>query len=464
MGGELRESDLEAVREQLGREPTTTFSVVARCTDGHPLVIRNEPFDAANEPFPTTFWLTCPDAVRSVSHLESTGRIGEYNERFERDPGFAAAVERAHEEYARERARGFPEAASFGGVAGTRTGVKCLHAHYANHIAGGDDPIGAEVAAGLEPVHPEESGGRVAAIDLGTNSIRLLVVEPREVGRQPQELTRDMVITRIGEGVDATGRIADDALSRTVSVLERYGRRARALHAVRVRLTATSAVRDASNREQLAAAVLRETGEPMRVIDGEREAALSFLGATRGLDAPRPRLVLDIGGGSTEFALGDDAAGSCVSVELGSVRLTERYLRSDPPQREDLDTMLAEIRSCLERVQRAIPVHEVAAFVPVGGTPTTMQALSLGLERYDPDAIHRSTLTLREAERVFAHLTALTDRERAALPVMAPGRGDVMVAGAAVLVEVMRRWSFERAIVSETDILDGLAAELLESG
>src|SRR5437588_7878434 len=172
---ELRSSDLVAVREQLGRDPTTRFSVVARCPDGHPLVIRNHPLDADGKPFPTLFWLTCPDAVRAVSKLESEGWIDRLEERF------AADLPGTHAEYAKERGRELEEAETWGGVGGTRTGVKCLHAHYANHIAGGNDPVGAWVATHIEPVHEERD--RVAAIDLGTNSIRLIVAEPAGEGR-----------------------------------------------------------------------------------------------------------------------------------------------------------------------------------------------------------------------------------------------------------------------------------------
>src|SRR5437588_1426438 len=319
---ELRSSDLVAVREQLGRDPTTRFSIVARCPDGHPLVIRNHPLDADGRPFPTLFWLTCPDAVKAVSKLESEGWIDRLEEEF------AEVLPGVHEAYAVERARELPEARDWGGVGGTRTGVKCLHAHYAHHVAGGDDPVGSWVAGRIEPVHEERE--RIAAIDLGTNSIRLIVAEPAPDGGLA-ELARDMVITRIGRGVDRTGRIDPEALGRTTAVLERYCRRARALHAARIRVGATSAVRDASNREELEEAVRRNAGTDLEVISGEREAGLSFLGAIRGLDAPAPYLVLDIGGGSTELVIGRDEPTAEISTQMGSVRLTERHVAHDPP-------------------------------------------------------------------------------------------------------------------------------------
>jgi exopolyphosphatase/guanosine-5'-triphosphate,3'-diphosphate pyrophosphatase len=460
--GETRGSDLLLVAAQLGRRPTTPFTVVARCPGGHPLAIRNRPFDAEGRPFPTLFWLTCVDAVRSVSRLESEGWIARLNERAERDEDFAAALERAHDAYAAERAADAGEVQIEGGVGGTRRGIKCLHAHYANHLAGGDDPVGAWVAGRVEPIHPAERPGRVAVVDLGTNSIRLLVASAARQGSL-EEFARDMVITRIGAGVDATAAIDPVALERTAAVLERYAGRARALHAGRVAVSATSAVRDTSNRTDLEAAVERLTGEPLRVIDGEREAALSFAGATRGLDAPSPFLVIDVGGGSTELALGTQAVTAATSLRIGSVRLTERFVRSDPPSAAELDAIRAEVRASLAEAARVVPAREAATLVAVAGTATTMQGVALGLERWDPEATHRTWMTLDAARGVLDRLTSMTIDQRAAIPVMPAGRADVITAGAVVLVEAMATLGFDRALVSETDILDGLAFEILDT-
>jgi exopolyphosphatase/guanosine-5'-triphosphate,3'-diphosphate pyrophosphatase len=458
--GETRGSDLLLVAAQLGREPTTPFSVVARCPGGHPLVIRNRPFDAEGRPFPTLFWLTCPDAVRAVARLEADGAIGMLNDRAETDGAFAEGLAFAHDEYALERGRAAGGAAAFGGVGGTRRGIKCLHAHYANHIGGGADPVGAWVAERVEPVHPGDHLHRVAVVDLGTNSVRLLVA-----GRAPdgslEEFARDMVITRIGEGVDATGRIDPGALERTIAVLGRYARRARALHAERILVSATSAVRDASNRTELERVVERLTGEPLRVIDGLHEARLSFEGATRDLDAPSPFLVVDVGGGSTELALGAATVSAAISLPIGSVRLTERFVRTDPPAAGELDAVRAEVRARLTDAARTVRGGDAATLVAVAGTATTLQGIALGLDRWDPEATHRTWLTLEDARRVLSTLASMTTRERAAIPVMPPGREDVITAGAIVLTEVMEAFGRNRALVSETDILDGLAFEAL---
>jgi exopolyphosphatase/guanosine-5'-triphosphate,3'-diphosphate pyrophosphatase len=459
--GELRGSDRPLVAEQLGREPTIPFTVVVRCPGGHPLVIRNAPVDAHGNPFPTLFWLTCPDAAGAVSRLESEGWVARLGERFETDPVFAGAVERAHAAYAAERAVGHPGAEAHGGVGGTRRGLKCLHAHYAHRLAGGDDVVGAWVAERVEPVHPERPG-RVAAMDQGTNSTRLLIAEPDGRGGF-EDLGRDMIITRLGQGVDETGGLAPEALQRTLAVIATFARRARALHADRIRVGATAAVRDASNVHELQKRIRELAGSDLEVITGGHEAALSFLGATAGLEAPAPYLVLDIGGGSTEFVLGAEAPAASISTQMGSVRLTERCVRHDPPLAAELDAAREVVHPILDEVERAVPVREAGTLVAVSGTSTTVQAIALGLDAYDPERIHRTRLTRAGAERVLDRLVRMTTLERAALPVMAPGRADVIAQGALILVEVMRRFGFEDALVSETDILDGLVLELLSS-
>jgi exopolyphosphatase/guanosine-5'-triphosphate,3'-diphosphate pyrophosphatase len=465
----LSAADRDAVARQLGREPTTSFEVAARCVEPggsttHPLVIRNHPVDPDGNPFPTLYWLTCPEAVKAVSRVESTGEIGRLNERFDHDDGFREQVERAHAAYAAERARFHEPARAWGGVGGTRTGGKCLHAHYANHLAGGDDPIGRMVAARVEPVHPDEPrDGRVAAYDVGTNTVRVLVAHPAPDGSLV-DVARDTVVVRLGRGVDETGRIADESMELTLEVLGRFGRKARALGATRARVGATSAVRDADNRDDLAQGIHEATGADMEVIPGEEEAGLSFLGSTRGLDRPRPFLVMDIGGGSTEFVLGDAEPRAAVSTQMGSVRLTERVRPGDPPGRDDLERMRREVDEVLAGVPDDVPVGDAQTFVAVAGTATTVQAAALGLDTYDPDRIHRSTLAADDAERALERLAAMTNDERVALPFMVPGRADVIVAGAVILCRAMRLFGFDEALISETDILDGLAWSQLDGG
>lgn len=457
---ELRGSDLALVREQLGRSPLTDFTIVARCPDGHPLVIRNHPVDAEGKPFPTLFWLTCPEAVKAVSRLEADGWIKRLDAGAAGDPEFADALSRAHDEYAEERARWAEHARAWGGVGGSRAGMKCLHAHYANHLAGGDDPVGVWVAERVEPIHVDRTGSTpVAAVDMGTNSVRLLVASPS--GEGLRELARDMVITRLGQGVDAAGRLDSDAIARTTSVLQWYARRARALGADRLRVAATSAVRDAANREELEAEVARIAGSPFEVLPGDREAALTFLGATADLQADPPFLVFDIGGGSTELVRGTTEPESAVSLDIGSVRLTERVKPSDPPNEDDLETMRGIAWEAFATGALTVPPQAAGTLVGVAGTTTTVQALALGLDRYDPEAIHGTVLSRVAAEDVTRRLAAMTTAERRALPVMAPGREDVIVAGCLILLEIMGRWGFDACLVSERDILDGLVLEMV---
>jgi exopolyphosphatase/guanosine-5'-triphosphate,3'-diphosphate pyrophosphatase len=273
-----------------------------------------------------------------------------------------------------------------------------------------------------------------------------------------------MVITRLGYLVDRTGRLDPEALGRTIDVLATYCRRARALGAERIRVGATSAIRDAENREEYVAAVRDLAGSELEVISGEQEAALSFLGGTHGLDAADgPFVVQDIGGGSTEFVLGSapGRAERSISTRMGSVRMTERHLLHDPPTAAELEGMDADVAAVLDEVEATVPVADARTFVAVAGTATTVQAIALELDRYDPDRIHRSWLSRERAEQVLDVLAGMTNAGRAALPVMAPGRGDVIVAGAQILVATMRRFGLERALVSESDILDGLALEML---
>jgi exopolyphosphatase/guanosine-5'-triphosphate,3'-diphosphate pyrophosphatase len=457
------------VAAQLGREPLVPFTVVARCGPGHPLVIRNHPVDAKGNPFPTLYWLTCPETIRAVARLESEGWIKRLEAEAEVDPDLRTGLRRAHEEYAAERGALVAGSEQRGGVGGAARGVKCLHAHYAYYVGGGPDPIGKWVADRLkesDQLHYEKPSRRLGTIDLGTNSIRLLVARFTHGEADLQDLARDMVITRIGQGVDQTHRLAPAALRRTLDVLERYCRRARALDVERIHLAATSAVRDAANRDDLANEVQRLTGEPMEVLSGEEEAERSFVGATHGLaeaaDVPGPYLVLDIGGGSTEFVLGQDGPALARSTNMGSVRLTERFVHTDPPSYEELDALEAEITDILAGVEDHVAVHDARTLVAVAGTATTMQAIAMGLPEYDPEQLHRTRLSRLDADRVFRLLADMTVEERREIPVMAPGREDVIPAGAAILTSVMHRWGFTEALVSETDILDGLAYAMVE--
>jgi exopolyphosphatase/guanosine-5'-triphosphate,3'-diphosphate pyrophosphatase len=308
---------------------------------------------------------------------------------------------------------------------------------------------------------------RVGAVDIGTNSVRLLIAEvdgasPRDAKLVP--IDRRMRITRLGQGVDKTRALAPEAIERTVAVLREY-RAALDEHGVTdVRATATSAARDSSNRDEFFSAALDALGVTPELLSGEEEAALSFLGATADLDAPAPYLVVDIGGGSTEFVLGTDAPTGLVSLDMGCVRITEQYLESDPPAPEELSNAVAAVRDLVADVPRVIPgAAEAATLVGLAGTVTTVAAVELGIPEYDPEKIHHFELTREAVEDVFRTLATESAEQRAHNPGLEPGRVDVIVGGTAVLVGIFRVLGFDRMLVSEADILDGLVRSQVEA-
>ena len=304
---------------------------------------------------------------------------------------------------------------------------------------------------------------RVAGIDCGTNSIRLLVADVAD-GRLV-DVVRRMEIVRLGEGVDRTGRFGDAALARTFAALDDYAAQIRSLGAERVRMVATSATRDAANREVFVDGVKSRLGVEPDVVSGDEEAALSFAGATAELsttDVAAPYLVCDIGGGSTEFVLGDlDGVRASRSVDIGCVRMTERHLHDDPPTPEQVEAARADIEHALATVATTVPVGDAASLIGLAGSVTTVTALALGLEAYDPQRIHRARASALEVRAVTGSLLAMTRAERAALPVMHPGRVDVIGAGALVLDTVLQWGGFTEVVASEHDILDGIALSLL---
>ena len=297
----------------------------------------------------------------------------------------------------------------------------------------------------------------VAAIDCGTNSTRLLVA--RADGQSVLALQRLMRITRLGQGVDRHRALAPEAIQRTVSVLEEYREVMDRFNVGRVRMTATSAARDAANRDEFFAAAEHAIGVRPELLDGREEGRLSFEGATRELDPnDGPFLVVDIGGGSTEFAV----EGAAMSVDIGCVRLSERFLHGDPPRPEELSQALSVVHDYLDDVEREIPaVNDAVRLVGLAGTVTTVAAVEIGLSTYDRDRIHHFLLTKAAAEDVFRTLATETRAARIHNPGLEEARADVIVGGCCVLVGVMRHFGFETCLVSEADILDGLAVSLL---
>ncbi len=297
---------------------------------------------------------------------------------------------------------------------------------------------------------------RVAAVDCGTNSVRLLVADVD--GMTKADVHREMRVVRLGQGVDRTGELAPEALERTRLALDDYAVTCRALGVERTRMVATSATRDARNRSDFSEMVLAALGVAAEVVTGQEEAALSFDGATRDLDpAEGPFLVMDVGGGSTELVLGTGSVFAASSVDVGCVRLTERHFADDPPTPAQVAAAEADIDAALDLVRQDVPVSRTRTAIGLAGSVTTVAALALGLQGYDAGRIHLSRIAAVDIAAVSQRLLTMTRSERASLPVMHPGRVDVIAAGALVLAVLVDRLGLSEVLVSEADILDGIA-------
>jgi exopolyphosphatase / guanosine-5'-triphosphate,3'-diphosphate pyrophosphatase len=316
---------------------------------------------------------------------------------------------------------------------------------------------------------------RVAAIDCGTNSIRLLVADIDTERGTLRDVDRRMEIVRLGQGVDRTGHLAPDALERTLAACRRYAAVIGATGAQRLRFVATSATRDVDNRDELVAGVLAALGVEPEVVSGDEEAALAFTGASRELlsaGLEQPMLVVDIGGGSTEFILGGRGAqgegargaavGAARSVDVGCVRMTERHLRSDPPTGEQIAAARADVDAAISLAGETVALADARSLVGLAGSVTTVAAMALDLSSYQPERIHHARIPAADVHDVAERLLAMTHEQRAALPFLHPGRVDVIGAGALVLAAILERVPVDEVVVSEHDILDGIAWSLVQ--
>jgi len=302
---------------------------------------------------------------------------------------------------------------------------------------------------------------RVGVVDVGTNSVRLLVAEGDAT--MLIDVERDLVITRLGERVDRDRKLGAEPLRRTVAAIAGYVERARAHHANPIRIIATSAVRDAANRDDFMAAVKRATGLDPALLTGDQEAQLGFLGATIDLSEPPPYLVCDIGGGSTELVRGTKDAEKFISLDIGSVRLTERHIGNDPPTDGEISDVAADADAHLEEAWTTLGPDATRTLIGLAGTITTVAAIALDLHDYDREAIHHSVLARAQIAAIRERLASMTSEQRRALPAMPKGREDVIVAGVVILERVMERFAFSECLVSESDILDGVAMDVLRA-
>lgn len=300
---------------------------------------------------------------------------------------------------------------------------------------------------------------RVAAVDCGTNSIRLLIADLDTVAGTQADLTRRMEIVRLGRDVDRSGRLAPEALDRTFTALRGYRDVIDSLGVDKTRMVATSATRDASNRGDFVAGVFDILGIAAEVVSGDEEAALSFTGATRDLptSVAAPYLVADIGGGSTEIVLGEGRVAAARSVDVGCVRIAERWFADDPPFPHQVASARSDIEVALDQAADLVPLAQAGSLIGLAGSVTTVAAIHLGLPEYDPVAIHHSRVPADAVRDISDQLLSSTHTQRAAIPVMHPGRVDVIAAGALVLRCLVDRTGVEDVVVSEHDILDGIA-------
>jgi exopolyphosphatase / guanosine-5'-triphosphate,3'-diphosphate pyrophosphatase len=295
----------------------------------------------------------------------------------------------------------------------------------------------------------------LAAIDIGTNSVRLLVTD--SAGR---ELERLMRMTRLGQGVDVTGELRPEAIARSVGVLEEFASRMQAHGVTRTRVAATSAARDAKNGSAFFDAAERALGTRPELLSGDAEARWSFYGATLGLaQSDGPFLVIDLGGGSTEFVLGTTQPEAAISLQMGCVRMTERHLHGDPPSEQQLRACADDVRRELAQVRALIDVEKARSVIGLAGTVTALSAMQLGLTKYDATRTHHSRLSAAQVESLCARLARSSVAERRGL-LVEPARAEVIVGGALVLAALMSELGLAELLVSECDILDGLAASL----
>jgi exopolyphosphatase/guanosine-5'-triphosphate,3'-diphosphate pyrophosphatase len=305
----------------------------------------------------------------------------------------------------------------------------------------------------------EEQPMRVAAIDCGTNSIRLLIADID--GNNFREVVRDMEIVRLGQGVDETGQFHPDAIARTLAAVDKFAAEIAKRGVEKIRFCATSATRDATNRHLFVDGVRERLGIELEVITGDEEAALSFAGAIKDLDPTNgPFLVVDIGGGSTEFVFGTSTVEAARSVNIGCVRMTERHFASDPATAEQIELARTDIQAAIAQAASVVTITKAKTLVAVAGTATTVAAAALELPEYDRYAIHLSRISAQQTHDAANMFATSTREQRLALGYMHPGRVDVIAAGSLVLSEIMKATGATEFVASESDILDGMAFSL----
>ena len=466
----MNPADIARVGELLGRIPQGQFEIVVRTKSGDPVVLRNAPFLDDGTPMPTRYWLLGERETVIIGRLEAGGGVNQA----EADIG-PIALEETHNRYAAERDAAIDPTHTgprpFGGVGGTRIGVKCLHAHFGWWLAVGDDPVGQWVADKLSisrddyivtnnmPTRPVFTSP-VAAIDIGTNSTNLLIVDP-----QGNEIVREVNVTRLGKGVAASGTLDDQAIEATVQQLALYASLLNQHNVETFRVTATEACRRAANANTFLDQAETTLGKRPEIITGAEEGQLAFRGALSKLDPHNGiTIVVDIGGGSTEVMIGQgNSLQHTSSFPVGAVVLTETELHRDPPRPEELTNAIGLVTDFMDDLVREQPqVLDATRVVGVAGTIVTIAAVELGIARFDPVALHGMTLTRDAAEDVFRTLATESLTDRKSNPGLPAERADVIVGGCCALVGIMRRLRLPSITVSVHNLLDGVVQHILD--
>jgi exopolyphosphatase/guanosine-5'-triphosphate,3'-diphosphate pyrophosphatase len=470
-----RDRDTARIVELLGRTPRGDFDVVVRTRDGDPVVVRNAPLLHDGTPMPTRYWLVGERESVLAGRLESAGGVDEAESAI--DP---ESIAETHRRYAAERDAQIPADHTgprpSGGVGGTRIGVKCLHAHLGNWLAGNDDPVGEWTAsrsgisrddyvidAAVETSSTEVPVSRasrspIAVIDVGTNSTNLLIADGNGT-----EIERRVTVTRLGRDLAATAVLSDDSIRTTLACLAAY--RAAIDHhgATLVRVAATEACRRATNSRDFIDPAENILGVRPQILDGTDEGRLAYRGAIASLGAANgTTLVIDIGGGSTELMLGDDRLRATLSVPIGAVTVTETELHRDPPRPEELTNAIGLAADYADDFIRMHPeVLGVDRVIGVAGTIVTVAAVELGLRAFDRGALHGLVLPREAIEDVFRTLATESLEDRRHNPGLPPDRADVIVGGTCILVGLLRRLHVSHLTVSIDSILDGMVMEEL---
>ncbi|MFU0530466.1 DUF501 domain-containing protein [Gardnerella vaginalis] len=516
------DADKDIVKRQLGRFPRGMVAVGARCACGRPLAVITRSCLEDGTPFPTTCYLTSPEAVKAASHLEAQGFMKECNNLLNNDNDVAKKYEQAHKYYLEFRhelairLEDSEEHIKDMSAGGMPVRVKCLHALLAQSLVMGKgvNPIGdmvlSKVKNEFDPnvckcttpwsddaneIETEKllntksfntntivgtnKSVCVAAIDCGTNSIRLKIAKVNANGMR-DVVPRMLRVVRLGQGIDETHMFAEDALQRVKSAAKEFAKVLSEHKIDAIRFVATSATRDALNRDIFEQMMFDELGVRPEVISGTEEAALSFLGATSVVsrkDLQAPYVVVDLGGGSTEIVLGgdgvniaEDKVDSAYSMNIGSVRMTERHLHTDPPTEEEISCAIKDIDKNIDEAFKHVNAGKARTIIGVSGTVTTMAALAIGLKHYDHKAVDGVKIALDQAYTVNDRFLHMTRERRRTYATIHPGRIDVVGGGAVVLSRVLERLAkaayedhggvLDTFVASEHGLLDGITLDL----